>query len=154
MLQQAIGDLLPSAVGVALSPIPIIAVILMLGTPTAKRNGPAFAAGWILGLVVVSVIVLVVASGADESGSTSSGTVDWVKVLLGLAFFAMARRQWQSRPRPGHEATLPKWMAAVDRFTAGRSFALGRGPLRAQPQESRAHVGSGGVDRAGRSVDR
>jgi hypothetical protein len=30
---------LPSAVGVALSPVPIIAVILMLGTPRARSNG-------------------------------------------------------------------------------------------------------------------
>ena len=41
---QAIGDLLPSAIGVALSPVPIIAVILILGTPKARSNGPAFAA--------------------------------------------------------------------------------------------------------------
>jgi Sap, sulfolipid-1-addressing protein len=47
MLGEAIGDLLPSAVGVALSPIPIVAVILMLGTPRARSNGPAFAAGWV-----------------------------------------------------------------------------------------------------------
>src|SRR5688572_20394190 len=40
-LGQAIGDLLPSAVGVALSPIPIIAVILILATPKARSNGPA-----------------------------------------------------------------------------------------------------------------
>ena len=57
MLGDAIGDLLPSAVGVALSPIPIVAVILMLGTPRAWTTGPAFATGWVLGLVTVAVIV-------------------------------------------------------------------------------------------------
>jgi hypothetical protein len=30
---QAIGEILPLAIGVALSPIPIIAIVLMLGTP-------------------------------------------------------------------------------------------------------------------------
>ncbi len=50
---QAIGDLLPSAVGVALSPVPIIAVILMLGTPRARTTGSAFALGWVAGLVIV-----------------------------------------------------------------------------------------------------
>ncbi len=44
---QAIGDLLPAAIGVAISPVPIIAIILMLGTPKARSNGPAFAAGWV-----------------------------------------------------------------------------------------------------------
>ena len=74
---QAIGDLLPSAIGVALSPVPIIAIILMLGTPKARSNGPAFAVGWVLGLVVVSVIVLLVASDADDADSGSSTAVDW-----------------------------------------------------------------------------
>ena len=45
----AIGDVLPLALGVALSPIPIIAVILMLLSPKAQENGPAFLVGWVAG---------------------------------------------------------------------------------------------------------
>ena len=37
---QAIGGSLPYAVGIALSPIPIIAVVLMLSSGRAKVNGP------------------------------------------------------------------------------------------------------------------
>lgn len=48
MLNQAIGDLLPAAVAVALSPIPIIAVVLVLGAPAARTTGPMFALGWIV----------------------------------------------------------------------------------------------------------
>lgn len=84
MLSQAIGDLLPSAVGVALSPIPIIAVILMLATPRARSNGLAFGLGWIAGLVIVSVVVLLVAGGADTS-STTNDALNWVKLALGVA---------------------------------------------------------------------
>jgi hypothetical protein len=58
---QAIGQLLPGAIGVALSPVPIIGVILMLSTQRARVTGPAFAAGWVIGIVAVSVIVLLVA---------------------------------------------------------------------------------------------
>jgi hypothetical protein len=39
---EAIGQLLPFAVGVAVSPMPIVAVVLMLVTPRAWSNGPAF----------------------------------------------------------------------------------------------------------------
>jgi threonine/homoserine/homoserine lactone efflux protein len=122
---QAIGDLLPSAVGVALSPVPIIAVILMLGTPRARSNGPAFAVGWVLGLVVVSVIVLAAASGADDPDSGASTSADTVKLVLGLVFLVMALRQWRGRPREGEEPTMPKWMSALDEFGAGKSFGLG-----------------------------
>ncbi len=38
---QAIGGSLPLAVGIALSPVAIIAVVLMLTTERAKTNGPA-----------------------------------------------------------------------------------------------------------------
>lgn len=35
---QAIGDVLPMAIGVALSPVPVIAMILMLITPKARNT--------------------------------------------------------------------------------------------------------------------
>jgi threonine/homoserine/homoserine lactone efflux protein len=124
MLGQAIGGLLPLAVGVALSPIPIIAVILMLGTPKARSNGPAFAVGWVAGLVIVNVIVLVVAGGSSTAGSTSSTTQDWLKIVLGVLFLALAGRQWRGR-QPGEEPTMPGWMATIDSFTAGKSFWFG-----------------------------
>ena len=98
---QAIGDLLPSAVGVALSPVPIIAVILMLGTPKARSNGPAFAVGWVIGLIVVSVIVLLLASDADDTDSGTSTAVDVIKLLIGVLFLLMAVKQWQAPSEGG-----------------------------------------------------
>src|SRR4051794_4621775 len=101
MLTQAIGDLLPSAIGVALSPVPIIAVILMLGTPKARRNGPAFAVGWVTGLIAVSVIVLLVAGDADDGDSAASTGVNWFQVGVGVLFLLLAAKQWRSRPKEG-----------------------------------------------------
>jgi threonine/homoserine/homoserine lactone efflux protein len=125
MLGEAIGDLLPSAVGVALSPVPIVAVILMLGTPRARSNGPAFAAGWLGGLVVVSAVVLLVAGGADDPDGATSTVVDLLKLLFGLLLLLVAVKQWRDRPGAGEEAAMPTWMDALDRFTAGRSLLLG-----------------------------
>ncbi len=133
MLTTAIGDLLPLATAVALSPIPIIAVILMLGTPKARTNGPAFAVGWVAGLAAVSMIVLLVSSGGDDADATSSG-VDWLQLLLGLLFLVMAARQWKKRPAEGEEAVLPDWMTSVDHFTAGKSLGLGLALSGANPK--------------------
>ena len=55
-MKEAIGQVLSLGVGVAVSPIPIIAVVLMLATPRARSNGPAFVLGWIVGLAVVGAI--------------------------------------------------------------------------------------------------
>ena len=126
MLTQAIGQVLPAAVGVALSPIPIVAVVLMLATPKARTNGPAFAVGWVLGLSVVSVIVVFATSNAaDSSASTTADTVNWVQVGFGLLFLVMAGRQWKGRPKPGEEAEMPAWMAGVDSVEPAKAFGLG-----------------------------
>ena len=58
---QAIGGSLAFAVGIALSPIPIIAVVLMLTSSKARVNGPLFVLGWLVGLGIVGAIVLAVA---------------------------------------------------------------------------------------------
>jgi hypothetical protein len=64
---EAIGQILSLGVGVALSPVPIIAVVLMLGTPRARVNGPAFLLGWMAGLAIVGTVVLLVSSGARRA---------------------------------------------------------------------------------------
>jgi hypothetical protein len=51
---QGISEVLTFAVGVAISPVPIIAVILMLFSAKARVNGLVFLAGWALALAVVS----------------------------------------------------------------------------------------------------
>ncbi|GLV86971.1 hypothetical protein Slala03_66600 [Streptomyces lavendulae subsp. lavendulae] len=53
MLGQAMGALLPAALAVALSPFPLIAIVLILSGAHGRRNGPLFAAGWITGLAIV-----------------------------------------------------------------------------------------------------
>ena len=153
-----IGDLLPSALGVALSPVPIIAVVLILGTPRARVNGPAFAAGWLAGLTGVSVIVILVAGGADDTDSGTSTTVDVIKLGLGVLFFLLALKQWQGRPRPGVTPAEPKWMATVDGFTAGRSLVFGTALSGANPKNlaltmaAAGSIAQSGVDAGGDAV--
>jgi hypothetical protein len=122
---QTIGDILPLAIGIAISPVPIIAVILMLITPKAKSNGLAFLGGWLLGLAVVGGIMLVLANTADISTSGDTSTAaDAIRLLLGLLLLFGAVRQWRSRPGPGEAAVMPKWMQALDGFTPGRSLGV------------------------------
>jgi predicted transporter len=123
---QGIAQVLTFAVGVAISPVPIIAVILMLFSARSRVNGPAFLLGWVLALAVVSAVVYVIAdqSNAATSGSASD-TVSWVMIVLGAALLLLAARQWRSRPAPGAEAPMPKWMAGIDTLTPGKAIGLG-----------------------------
>ena len=125
MLIQAIGELLPYSVGVALSPVPIVAVILMLTTPKGRANGLAFALGWVVGLSAAATIVLVVTGGSDQSGSATADSVNWAQLAIGVLFLAMAGRQWRKRPRDGEAPELPGWMATVDHVGPGKALGLG-----------------------------
>ena len=123
---DAIGQVLSFGAGVALSPIPIIAVTLMLVTPRARANGPAFVMGWLIGLAVVGAIVMLVAdpAGANDDGDPAT----WVGILelaLGAAAILLGLKQWKSRPKPGETAETPKWMGAVDDFTAPKALGMG-----------------------------
>jgi threonine/homoserine/homoserine lactone efflux protein len=125
-MSEAIGQVLSFGVGVALSPVPIIGVVLMLGTARARSNGPAFILGWILGLAVAGTIVLLVSSGADAS--EEGEPADWVNVLklvLGLLLLLVALKQWRDRPREGQEADMPKWMQTIDAFQPGKAAGFG-----------------------------
>lgn len=124
MLSQAIGNLLPAAIGVALSPIPIVAVILMLGTPRARSNGSAFAVGWLAGLIAVSIIVVFVVGGAKDPSSATATGVNWFQVVVGVVFFAMAAKQWRKRPTDGEEPEMPTWMSVVDTFEWPKALGL------------------------------
>jgi threonine/homoserine/homoserine lactone efflux protein len=122
---QAIGQSLPTAIGIALSPLPIVAVVLMLVTPRGRTNGPAFILGWWIGLAIVGAIVLSVAGGA---GATSNGEpATWVNVLklvLGLLLL-VAVNQWRRRPHEGETSPTPKWMGALETFTPAKATGAG-----------------------------
>ncbi|MDR6905979.1 threonine/homoserine/homoserine lactone efflux protein [Agromyces sp. 3263] len=121
-----IGDILPLALGIAISPIPIIAAILMLLSPKAKGTSVGFLIGWVLGIVVAVVLFTLLASVIPENDPDASKPVSGViKIVLGIALLFLALRQWRSRPKPGEEPELPKWMAAIDQMTAGRGLVLG-----------------------------
>jgi hypothetical protein len=125
-MAEAIGHSLPLAIGVALSPVPIIAVVLMLTTPRARSNGPAFVLGWLLGLGVVGAVVLVVVgpSAAGNSGQRTTW-VSWVMIVLGVLLVVEAGRRWRGRSGAGEEVALPAWLGALDRLKP--AVALGGG---------------------------
>jgi len=125
-LGQGIGEVLTFAVGVAISPVPIIAVILMLFSARARVNGPVFLAGWVLALAVVSGVVYIVSDQSNAStNNTASDTISWGKIVFGVLFLLLAARQWRSRPAPRVEPPMPNWMGGIDGLTPAKACGFG-----------------------------
>jgi hypothetical protein len=110
--------MLPSAVGVAISPLPIVAVVLMLLTPLAKVNGLAFVLGWLFGMAVVGGTALLLTNGAGATSEDEPATwIGLLKLMLGALLLILAAVQWQKRPAPNEEPEMPHWMSALESFT-------------------------------------
>ncbi len=118
----AIGEILAFALGVAISPVPIIAVILMLFTGKARSNSVSFVAGWLLGLLLAGGVVLAIGLEASEGGESDVSGV--IKILIGVLFLFLGLKQWSGRPKNDEEPQMPAWMASIDDFTAVKSFGL------------------------------
>ena len=58
-MELVIKEILPFAIGIALSPMGIAAIILMLFTQKARSNSLAFLTGWALGISLVGGVVLI-----------------------------------------------------------------------------------------------
>jgi hypothetical protein len=141
---QAIGESITFAIGVAISPIPIIAIILMVLSKKAGANSLAFAVGWVVGVAGATAIVIAAsgAIGTDSGGGPSHG-VSTVKLVLGVLLLFTGLRHWRERPAPGEQASLPKWLQAIEGITPVKSGALGVGLSAINPKNLIMIVGGG-----------
>lgn len=124
-MSAAVGDTLPLAVAVALSPLPVIALILILLSRRARSNGLAYLAGWIVGLVIAVVAVLALVSMLSLApGDTAKTAASALRLLFGALLLVLGVRQWRRLSQSGKSPSLPAWMTSIDSFTPARAFGL------------------------------
>jgi len=123
-VSDVIGEILGFAVGIAVSPVPIAAVILMLFASRARVTAPLFLVGWLIGIALVATVVVLMPGLSADSGEPST-TTGVIKGGLGVLLLFFGVRQWVSRPGPDDEVAMPKWMAGIDTMGSGGAFGLG-----------------------------
>jgi hypothetical protein len=127
------AEVLPFAVATAVSPLPLVALLVVLVTPRAVPNGLAFTAGWATALLAVGAgMVALISSGVapDEQ----AGAVTALEAVVGLGLIAIAVQQWRRRPRAGTLAEVPGWLLLADRCTPLRAFVMGTVMILANPK--------------------
>jgi threonine/homoserine/homoserine lactone efflux protein len=119
-----ISTVIPLALVVGLSPLPIMPAVLILMTPRARSNAAAFLAAWLVALTaVVGVAALI--TGAPDPDPVSDEGIGWIQVVTGAAFLVLAALKWLRRPRPGDAKEQPAWMAALDSYMPRQAARLG-----------------------------
>ncbi len=116
-----VGDLLPYSVPVALSPLPVIAVLLLLLGPGGNDKGLCFLAGRIAAMMVLVFLASLFAGWADQETGDKSSSI-WLRLCLGLLLIALAVR---TAVKPAPDEELPGWMLTLDRATPLRAAGLG-----------------------------
>ncbi|HQZ90017.1 MAG TPA: GAP family protein [Thermomicrobiales bacterium] len=123
----AIASMLPMAVAVAVSPIQIIAVILILLSPRAKTAGPTFLIGWLVGMIVIGGLALALSDsigvGRKASGPSTIGAL--LQLALGALLLLLAVKQWRSYRSKTEEKALPGWMAGISSASPIRAAGMG-----------------------------
>jgi threonine/homoserine/homoserine lactone efflux protein len=122
-LLSTIGLSIPIAIGLAVSPFPIIAMVLALMSDGGRARGTLLLLGRLLGLVVVFAVVI---AGADIIAvlTDSVSLPPAVRIIIGLTLIALGITKWRPKP-PGTTAALPGWMTSVESASPGRAFGLG-----------------------------
>lgn len=119
--------LLPLAVGMAISPLPIVAVVAILLSARGRIAAPIYTATFFV-ITLAAIAVGAATSVGASAGSNGAGGRIVVLVLGGVltvGFSVMAVLSWRGRPKPGAAAAPPSWLAAMDAITPARAAGLG-----------------------------
>jgi threonine/homoserine/homoserine lactone efflux protein len=132
---DVLGQILPLAVAVSISPVQIIAVILLLFSERPRANAAALVVGFVVGVAGVLGVLVLAASTADLAAGTDESTgVAWGRMVLGVLLLAAAVRKFRSRPGPGDPPSMPSWMEGMQSFSPGRSLVTGAALGAANPK--------------------
>lgn len=137
----AIGHMLPIAAALAVSSVPITAMVLILLSPNRQRSAVPFLLGWVIGLALAVTLCalgaeLVPASRAARRPDTVIGVLE---ILIGAGLLIVAFLTWRRGRRAASRAansaarsaatssttpSLPKWLAEVGSLGGWAAFGL------------------------------
>jgi Sap, sulfolipid-1-addressing protein len=137
-MSDAIRETLPLAIAIAVSPVPIVAIVLMLVADDARGNALACLAGWALSLVALATLAAVL--GLDIGGSGGSAAVAQL-VLAGILVVLIVVELHQRRREAG---APPRWLRLLDGMRPGRAFAFGIGIVVLNAKDGSLTLAAGG----------
>ena len=123
MVLDTITDILPMAAGIALSPIPIAAVVsILLATDSQKAS--TFLLGWATGILAIGLLVLFI-PGLRMLNGDPTPLAGWLRICLGTVLLLIAVLKWKKRPPPQIHVEEPKFLTKIDSYNSWKTLILG-----------------------------
>jgi Sap, sulfolipid-1-addressing protein len=127
-----LGQLIPLALVVALSPLTIIpAIVLVLQSDRARSTGLAFLSGWLCGLAATTAVFVQLPRLLDGFNRPAPGWAAWVRIAVGVALVAFAGWRWVTHHRVTKQ---PAWLNRLSRMTPVGAAAIGFGLILVNPK--------------------
>ena len=122
---EAIGHILPIALAVAISSVPITATIVILLSPKGSQTALPFLIGWALGMAVVVTLFTLGAHAipSPRSDRRPDTVIATLEVLVGAVLVVLAIVEWRRARRHPSDA-MPKWLGEVDKLGPWSAFGI------------------------------
>lgn len=123
---SAIGELFPLAVALACGPLPLIALVLILVSQDARKNGVGFVIGRLAGLSAIVAVTLVIFSLIGDPSFGHHGhpspAVSIARIVIGVVLIVLGARSWLKRNEPDKPSPIAR---RVDGLTAKGAIGMG-----------------------------
>lgn len=98
-----LGELIPLALVIALSPLSIIPAVLVLHSDRPRPAGLAFLAGWLVGLSALTALFIGISGLLGGLGDQPPAWASWLRVIVGVALIVFGLFRWFTRHSKPHQ---------------------------------------------------
>lgn len=131
-MDNVLLTLVPTAIGIAVSPAAIIELILVLFSARRLTNGIAFLATLLLSTIVLLTVGVLGGQAADSGTGTTSAVMGWVLLALGLLLLVLGVKNWRNR----RDTSEPAVFATVTSLGPGAVAFLAFGAVFLNPKNT------------------
>ena len=129
---SVLGQLIPLALVVAMSPVTIIpAIVLVLQSDRARRTGLAFMSGWLFGLGATTAVFVQVPRLVDGLNRPAPAWAAWVRIGAGVLLLALGVWRWLTRRQVTRQ---PQWLNRLGRLSPVGAGAIAVGLILVNPK--------------------